>query len=251
MKNTNEMDLKYKNQHQVYSFQVDFRKQMRPSSMVRIFQEAATNHAEQLGVGYEALMAEGIFWVLSKIEVNIIEPIFWEDVYTIETWPVVFEGLLFRRDFIFKKNDRIICEGSSGWLLVNEEKRRPVRPSNLKVDFPCITNEGVNKYFQQKIEVEHDKIEEIINVGYSDIDMNQHANNTRYFDWLLQCIPQKTLQAKQIKSITIEYLKEAEWGDTLDVKMDELESNSSSTINVEAINRANGKTCFRGRCILE
>ncbi|QZT37418.1 hypothetical protein K5X82_00650 [Halosquirtibacter xylanolyticus] len=244
------MNVIYQSQHQVHSFQVDFRKQMRPSSMVRIFQEAATVHAEQLGIGYDALIEKGLFWVLSKIEMNIIEPLYWEDEFVIETWTVESEGLLFRRDFQFKKEDRVICKGSSGWLIVNEQKRRPVRPSTIKTDLLPFQNEGTELYFENKIKVEDDQVKGHIRIGYSDIDMHQHANNTRYFDWLLQCIPQETLKNNQIKSITIEYIKEASWGEILDVKATQTVTDETSSINVETVHPNDGKICFRGRCIL-
>lgn len=244
------MDLIYTRHHDVKSFQIDFKSQMRPSSMVRLFQEAAMHHAEELGVGYEALKAEGIFWVLSRIEMQIMEPLLWEDKYDVRTWPVEFEGLLFRRDFEFIKEGKIICKGSSGWLLVSEEKRRPVRPSSLKIKIPSLIKDNKASFFEQKIKFEHAISKELIKVGYSDVDMNQHANNTRYFDWLLQCIDKEVLENGQIKSITIEYVKEANWGDTLELCVEQKKENNQDIYMVEALNQTNKKCCFRGLCTI-
>ncbi|QZE15837.1 hypothetical protein K4L44_08400 [Halosquirtibacter laminarini] len=244
------MEKIYHLEQKVHSFQVDFRKQMRPSSMARIFQEAATIHAEKLGVGYSELNREGVFWVLSKVEMHFIEPLLWDDIYKLETWPVESNGLLFRRDFRFKKEGRIVCEGSSGWLVIDQKRKRPMRASSLSIEFPTLPIEDASTYFKEKVSLKEECKMAPLTVGYSDIDMNQHANNTKYIDWMLQYIPKDTLQQKEIKEILIEYTNEAGWNDILDISMDHQDKNGEDHISFQAVHQKNEKVCFKGRCIL-
>ena len=42
-------------------------------SFLEIFQEAAANHAEILGVGRQELTEQNLMWVLSRLKVNFLE----------------------------------------------------------------------------------------------------------------------------------------------------------------------------------
>src|SRR5712691_7393571 len=50
----------------VHSYEVDFKQSATLECLCRYFQEAAWNHAEELGVGYQRLQAENKIWVLSR-----------------------------------------------------------------------------------------------------------------------------------------------------------------------------------------
>jgi len=53
------------------SYDVDFAKRARTEAICRWFLEAAWNHAEQLGVGYNELSRQNRLWVLSRLLVQI------------------------------------------------------------------------------------------------------------------------------------------------------------------------------------
>lgn len=56
---------------QIRSYDVDFSRHATSSSLCRHFLEAAWNHAEALGVGFDRLAAEGKFWVLSRLRMEL------------------------------------------------------------------------------------------------------------------------------------------------------------------------------------
>ena len=69
------------------------------SSWFDFLQEAAANHAAQLGVGLEALSERGLLWVLSRLHLSIRRyPAIGESV-TVETWPNGFRRLFAHRQF--------------------------------------------------------------------------------------------------------------------------------------------------------
>ena len=49
----------------------DAKGRIRPSSLMFVFQEAATAHAEKLGAGFETLMAQNYIWVLTKLKFKV------------------------------------------------------------------------------------------------------------------------------------------------------------------------------------
>ena len=54
-------------------------------------------------------------------------------------------------------------------------------------------------------------------VNFTDLDINGHMNNTRYFDWIYDLLPSSFHSNHAVKEFTICYLAEALEGQTLDM----------------------------------
>jgi acyl-ACP thioesterase len=52
-------------------------------------------------------------------------------------------------------------------------------------------------------------------IVYSDLDFNRHMNNTRYPDMICDFLP--SMDGKWVTSLSLSYLREAAFGDTLTV----------------------------------
>ena len=93
------------------------------------FQEAAISHAENLGVGREAMVQSGQGWVLSRISVLIERRADYCETITVRSWPRGGEKLFAMRNFDIRDKDDIpIVKAKSAWIIVDIEKRRPLRP---------------------------------------------------------------------------------------------------------------------------
>jgi medium-chain acyl-[acyl-carrier-protein] hydrolase len=55
----------------VRSYDVDFQRRLRPDVLCSFFQEVASEHALKLGVGYQQLDEQQLFWVLSRLLLQI------------------------------------------------------------------------------------------------------------------------------------------------------------------------------------
>jgi len=200
-----------------------------------LFQEAAINHAEDLGVGREAMTKSGQVWILSRLSVFMERrPRFGEKV-TIRTWPRGSNKLFAIRDYSIFGNGRgeassngnaagAAVRGRSAWLIVDLEKRRPLRPQALIETLP--PNEGVNalpganpegndpppsltvREFSQEQSV-------LRRACYSDIDYNGHVNNTRYIQWIQDLMEPEILEAAKQIRLDINYLSEVRYGETI------------------------------------
>ena len=56
----------------IRAFDVDANNRLKVSTIFDYFQDAASNHAEELKVGYTDLISKGYFWVLSWVKLEII-----------------------------------------------------------------------------------------------------------------------------------------------------------------------------------
>ncbi|KAK8524995.1 hypothetical protein V6N13_015990 [Hibiscus sabdariffa] len=51
--------------------------------------------------------------------------------------------------------------------------------------------------------------------GWNDMDMNQHVNNVKYFEWILEGVPSWITSTHQLSSINLEFRKECGMDATL------------------------------------
>jgi acyl-ACP thioesterase len=187
------------------------------------FQEAAINHAEHLGVGREALVRSGQVWVLSRISVQWDRRPKWQEEVTVRSWPRGGEKLFALRDYdIRDAEDRPIVRGRSGWVILDMEKRRPLRPRTVMENLPL--NEGIDALTGSPAAV--DTRADFKRIGacigerkavYSDIDYNGHVNNTRYIQWIQDTIEGGILETAARMRLDINYLSEVKFGETVDL----------------------------------
>ena len=111
----------YEKQYHVGLGDVDFQKKLKISALFNFFQDIASLHAEDLGVGIDRLMnGYGVTWVLTRIRVDINRmPHLGEDII-IETWPQLPKRLEFDRDFkVRDSSDNILALAASTWIILD------------------------------------------------------------------------------------------------------------------------------------
>jgi acyl-ACP thioesterase len=183
------------------------------------FQEAAIRHAEDLGVGREPMSALGQGWVLSRISALLRRRPRQTERITVSTWPRGWEKLFAIRDFSIQDgagNPTVIAR--SCWLIVDLEKRRPLRPQAVMGKLPL--NEGLDALADggKGLDVPSgaEKAAERT-AAYSDIDFNGHMNNARYVQWIQDILEPGALERAQTMRLDINYLSEVKLGETLEL----------------------------------
>ena len=232
----------WKENFKITSYQVDFQEKIKPTNLMQLFQEAAGNHAQHLGAGYTALYEEKLFWALSRIRVELSRIPKWGEEIRVETWPCSLVGPFFRRDFIFfDSRDEIICRGVSGWLLLSAENMRPQRADRLKIELPF--NEGRFALGTFPDRLNGSALTPVFSkkILYNEIDVNNHVNNTRYLDWVMDCFDSEFYLTHELKSFTLEFLGEMLWGDEVEL----MSGHEGSAFHIQAVNMKTGKAAFR------
>jgi acyl-ACP thioesterase len=231
---------------EVKSYNVDFQQNIKPSSLMQFFQEVASNHAAELGAGYDTLISRDLFWALSRLTVDVKRMPRWGESILFETWPCGTEGLFFRRDFIvYDDQQNVIVRGVSGWLLLTVATLRPQRPSLLGVGLPFNNGRKSLEYFPERITVQTEHIAFNKTVAYNEIDQNLHVNNTRYLDWATDCFQLKHYQDYTLSRFSLEFLSETHWGDEIELRI----GNSQINSDIEAFDRSSGTTLFKALLI--
>ncbi|NLB32648.1 MAG: acyl-ACP thioesterase, partial [Tissierellia bacterium] len=103
------MEAIYEKKYIVEVSDIDFRQQIKLSSLFGYLQDMATEHANRIGVGRDVLQTKyGVIWVLTRVKVDVIKyPKFKEEII-IETWPEQPGKLEFNRNFLVYDKDKNI-----------------------------------------------------------------------------------------------------------------------------------------------
>jgi len=239
----------YQKTHHVDCGDVDYFKKVKISSLFNYFQDIASLHAEDIGLGIVDLQQKGVTWVLIKMLVKIERiPVLNEQIF-LETWPLKPKKLEFERDFFIKDiNGEVICRAISSWVIMDVQTKEiqktehfPGTLQTFKSDRAINERMGRIKSKGQLQQV-YKKV-----IGYSDIDLNGHLNNSKYIDNIADCFSIEKHGQYTVDKIQVSYISEALAGDTIVFNKDisELES---GIVYVEGVNETGDKTYFKA-CI--
>lgn len=200
-------------------------------SLARYFQEAAGHHADALGVSMQDLLASDRAWVLAWLQMDVDQLPTWEDTVTIETWPSGLEGLRATREFVMRGNDRRLCRGTSTWLVIDTECRRPVRPPASLHDIELPDRPAPLDQDRDDLPlpdgVDRDRT---FTVRYHDLDLNRHVNNVRYLEWALETLPHEVLDAYSCTGLSLQFEAETTLGDPVRATADLREEDGALSV---------------------
>jgi acyl-CoA thioesterase FadM len=106
---------------------------LRLSALMGMMQEIASLHAERLGVGYHAMLAQRRGFVLSRLQMEFCgEWPRWGDELLLRTWPRGIERLFALREFVISRSDgTVFMRASTGWAVIDVDKVRLIRPDDV------------------------------------------------------------------------------------------------------------------------
>jgi len=230
-------------QFKINSYEVEESTSARLTSIANYLQEIAYNHANELGVGYHALLKRKMVWVLSRLHIEMERYPVWDEVITVETWPRPFERLFANRDFkISDSSGKRIGRATTQWLVLDSEKHRPVRPFDDLFAFPLRTDPSLDNPIEAVEPQGEMSFSCSRHVRYSDLDVVGHVNNVKYIEWALDALPLSILNEYRISAMTIAYLQEARKDDEVSILVSSI---LDSTIWVKAVRHSDQKEVVR------
>lgn len=153
-------------------------------------QEAAGEHAAQLGVGMKTLLANHRAWMLSRVAMRISSyPRFGEEV-RITTWPAGFERLLARRELRFADADgREFAAMTMLWMIVDTENMSII-PAPVAIGDSLPHNPELPHAFDNIGKLPAPEAPEMLRctVRESQLDVNCHLNNAEYAALVQDCL---------------------------------------------------------------
>ena len=214
---SNELQPEWRAEHVIRSYDVGPNRVARLPVFCGFMQEAAYSHAEHLGVGYTQLSRSDVSWVLSRMRIEVARLPKWGETIKLRTWPSGRDRLYYYRDFeITDEEGAPVLLASTAWFVIDLIQRERVVPTWWRTqEYPFSPKVFDSKLARLKGRV--GEAGEALTVNHGDLDQNGHVSNIRYVEWMLNGLPLEFHQAREIKSLDVNYLAEARHGQSVSI----------------------------------
>ena len=188
-------------------------------AILKMLEEIAEQNSFEVGFGLENLAETNSAWLLLDWKVEIIKRPKYKEKINVETWSRKMERCYGYRDFeVYNKENELIAKGTSKWVLIDIEKRRPVRIEQATAEKYAKYDKGYT-VFENEIEKIEEPTENELNfvreyvIQRRDIDVNRHMNNIAYLELAYEVLPEDVYMENTFENVRITYKKEVRYGE--------------------------------------
>lgn len=186
---------------------------MKPSGILDILQSIAGEHAALINIGFDEVTSKNLCYIIARNKYDMIKPIKRFTNIKVVTWPGVAAKIDLDRYYeIYDcETNELLLKGVSKWLLMDITTRRIVRAN--AINYPTDVCEKVLYDSFDKLRYDDLEFDDMYKyeVKFSDIDLNNHMNNTKYADALIVDLN------RIIKHFEINYTNEVKYKDILEI----------------------------------
>ena len=200
-----------------------------PSILAGDFQEVAEDGVLACGVDTPTLKANDFCWIILRMSVEMDKFPVWKENFKIRTWGCGVDKLFWRRDYaVFDDEGNEIGRSCSDWIVADNNTHAPVRPSKVAevFDNQDLLNAQNDRlalpYASPKLRFPNDMSvlgEPVLSkyADYSELDHNDHVNNTRYIAWAYDVLFKLGVDLYSIRKFDINYHAEVKSGEKVDI----------------------------------
>jgi len=202
---------RFSKEYEIHYYETNSFQEATPITLLNFLEDSAISNSASVGYGVKDLLDIGACWVLYRWFIKIYRyPMLGEKIL-VQTWPSSFERFYGYRQFLANDSEgKVILKADSIWIFFNIHKRKPMRiPDELAKAYHI---NGTKVFDEPFPDMDFDfkpNVTKDFLVRRSDIDSNNHVNNKRYVDWIIETLPQHIYENFRMTSLDIIYKKEA------------------------------------------
>lgn len=191
------------------------------SNLLQAYEESAIQDALNLGFGRSAMDIRGLSWMLYRITLEL-QSSTTLDAFEIRTWPSGHEKLFVYRDYEVIQGGEVKGGGSSTWLMVDQNTRKPVISRDIRKLLSG--NEHAPHWERAVSSRKNGKLLYYSTHKVADvhIDYNNHLNNKLYVDFALGDLKKPYIF---LKRLNVQYSREVQSGDTILCRTEQISQN--------------------------
>ncbi len=230
----------------VSTYECDFQQRWKPAAFFQRLTEAAGVHAARLGFGYDAMLAQNLYWVHSRMKLKFYRFPGPGDAVTIRTWPKTIQQKLFYiRDFeVLDSAGEPLAAATSAWLVMDAGARRLIPPQSLDLQLPTVSaRAGLDEPLERIGMTPGGEERLVAQPGYSAIDLLGHVNNSRYVEWICDAFPLEDYRDYRLDWIQVNYDREVRAGDRVSLRAHPPAAHPGMWL-LEGVNLANETRAF-------
>ncbi len=202
--------------YKVRSYESDTTGALKAVSLLNYFEDAAGEHANQLGVGGHDMMARKFSWVLSRLHLKVFRYPHWEDRVTLRTWPCGWKKIFAMREFeLSGDKGEILALATTTFITIDLEKKKPVNAEAILPDFPLHAERALQDSLgpMPRLRTDQPYLERPFLVRLHDLDLYRHVNNAVYVEWALETLPDELGRNSGPAELEVAFRAETAYGD--------------------------------------
>lgn len=206
---------KFSQQLVLPSYMIDNRVEMTPVSLQGMLQEVAAAHCELFKLSGIDLKPLNLFWVLTRLHIQIERFPLWHEQLTFQTWEKPHSFISQPRDFVvFDEAGNTIIRATSIWAIIDaHSKPQKLDDFDKEERLPLKEDAVTTKAFPRMAAATKPANPVLRKVLHSDIDLNEHVNNTRYLQWVLDDMGHEFCSSHHIQEMSIHFISQLFPGD--------------------------------------
>lgn len=219
---------------------------MLPGALLRLCQQIATDHCDQLGMDAAFYQRTHTAFLLAKTALSWRRVPVEKETLTLITRPEMPKRAVFKRIIeVWDAQQNLIGVVDGRWILVDTDTHRILRhlpPEYQKLPYA--------EQVEHELPIRISKAEQTTSAGmavasYTYCDGNGHMNNTRYADVACDALPLQLLKENLVQAMTIHYHRELPMGQTCQLERGQVEQ---GIWYVQGLRE--GKSCFEATLTL-
>ena len=201
----------------IASSQCDYSGHLGIAQCFDLFMDAATRHADDMGIGRAYLRTKDLFWMITKTKIKVFDMPEMSDLATMITWPLRPQRMHNDRCYTLEKDGKVLACGKTEWVNYNFVTGKLSPVSELfPQDTEFCEEDPIPEGFDRISGEFPEKVCEF-RVRTSDVDVNGHMNNTKYVYSLLDIYTTEELNEHPIIEAEVIYKNQAREGEILTV----------------------------------
>lgn len=198
---------------EVKAYEVDARNRLSLVNVANYLYETAKQHADQLNVGVDDLLARDLTWVFTRLKIDMYQyPKCYETIRVSVVFKEFDKNFIHRSFKIYNAQGREIGQAVSSCAIIDVNTRRMVEVPEIISCIPTPEESPMPAHVRIP-KVTAPLTEETFKVRWANMDFNKHVNHAYYLQWVIESLPEEVLKNQQLASIDVMYRRETLWKD--------------------------------------
>jgi acyl-ACP thioesterase len=205
--------------YKIHTYELDGQHRASIPAICSFLIDTAGQHTHEIGFSIPQLLERERSWFFSRFLLRMDSYPVWREEITVETWPPGSQKLLALRDWRLFSGQQLIGLATSGWLMIDLSKRRPLRPESYPEWKEFLhPQRSIPHTFGRlpELDLGPDPPEtQEFRVLFRDVDVNGHANYLSFIGWILELVPPSAKNEGELAEMEIHFLREANFGENV------------------------------------
>lgn len=207
--------MQYIRNYFIHYYDMDNRKKLLITSLMKYFEDIAVLHSEDVGLGLDYYVKNDVAWMIYKYDITIKTYPDFKKSIRVMTEPINLARFYAYRLFEVTDIDtqEILATANSLWFFIDTKQRKPAKiTSEISEGYRIQLDSKRELSIEDPGTVSEYSLQKEFLIRFGDIDTNNHVNNIKYVEWALEVVPYEIFHEFSLHRLKIIYKKEGNYG---------------------------------------